>query len=102
MASNSKTNTVKNIDNLVLETVLNVVDSTSKGVWTGTMTNLSKSLVKFTALSKQERNSLPKSPSALRVVLNRVVNRLRARSVSVKFGRANDAMRTRFVKLEVR
>ena len=73
----------KNVENLenVLNGVLTVLDEYE--VWTGTMTDLNKELVRN--LGRQVK--LPKSPSALRVALNRVVNRLRSRGISVKFGR---------------
>lgn len=64
--------------------------------WSGTMTDLRNQLVR-TAGKVQARN-LPQSASALRVVLNRVVNRVRARGVSMKFIRSPDYNRTRLVR----
>ena len=92
MTYNSKTISV---DNLVLEGVLKVLDRNNSS-WTGTMTELNSSLVKV--LGKRQGSELPGSPSALRIVLNRVVNRLRSRRVSVKCVRLNDHVRTRYVK----
>lgn len=87
----SKTNSV---DNLVLESVLQFTEKNTS--WEGTMTELRTYLVKM--LGKKQSASLPGSASALRVVLNRIVNRLRNRKVSVKFVRLNDHVRTRYVR----
>ena len=87
----SKTNLV---DNLVLNGVLKVLNKDNSS-WIGTMTELNKALAK--AVGNQSKH-LPGSPSALRIVLNRVVNRLRNRKVSVKFARTNDHVRTRYVR----
>lgn len=92
MTYNSKT---VSVDNLVLEGVLKVLNKDNSS-WIGTMTELNMTLVKV--LGKKQAFNLPGSPSALRVVLNRVVNRLRNRKVSVKFARTNDHVRTRYVR----
>lgn len=97
MTSNSKASTrriteTNSIDDTVLNSVLNVVGNQ---VWLGTMTELK------TALSKnlgRNRSILPGSPGALRVVINRVVNRLRSRKISVRFLRTTDHARTRLVR----
>lgn len=91
MTYNSKQNTVNEV---VLNGILQILDRNS-GSWNGTMTQLSSSLVKY--LGKSSANVLPGSPSALRVTVNRVVNRLRHRGVSVKFTRTPGYMRTRLV-----
>lgn len=97
MASNSKTNTVKNdVHEVVLNGVLKVVNNHKESTWSGTMTDLSSALGRV--LSTKEVTVLPGSPGALRVVLNRVVNRLRNRKVGVKFVRTTDHTRTRLVK----
>lgn len=98
MASRSKTNVqVNSVESVVFNGVMSVVSGVRKGrSWTGTMTDLQSALV--SELSRKESSVLPGSPSALRVVLNRVVNRLRNRSVSVKFGRTTDHTRTRYVR----
>ena len=98
MASRSKTNVqVNSVESVVFNGVMSVVSGVRKGrSWTGTMTDLQSALV--SQLSRKESSVLPGSPSALRVVLNRVVNRLRNRSVSVKFGRTTDHTRTRYVR----
>lgn len=97
MASNSKTNTrripvTSSIDDTVMTSILTVVGSKA---WMGTMTELK------TALSRvlgRRRSVLPGSPGALRVVINRVVNRLRNRRISVRFLRTTDHARTRLVR----
>lgn len=98
MVYNSKTNVqVNSVEDVVFNGVMSVLSNIKKGSsWIGTMTALDAELI--TRLSKKESQMLPASPSALRVVLNRVVNRLRNRSISVKFGRTTDNTRTRFVK----
>jgi hypothetical protein len=102
MASNSKkvvrrTTTETNVENVVYNGVVSVVKSVRKGnAWTGTMTDLNSALI--TVLGRKNSNILPGSPSALRVVLNRVISRLRNNKVSVKFGRTTDHSRTRYVK----
>lgn len=93
MVSNSKQ---VNVDDVVLNSVLEVLRKHSATTWVGTMTELSAALTRVVGKSKS--STLPGSPSALRVVLNRVVNRLRTRKVSVKFARTNDHTRTRYVK----
>lgn len=83
-------------DEVVMNGVLAMASRGSAAPWIGTMTQLNEVLAKM--LGKRDRKLLPKSSSALRVALNRVVNRLRNRKISVKFGRTTDHTRTRFVK----
>jgi hypothetical protein len=64
--------------------------------WQGTMTDLMTGLNEV--LNTSDRASLPRSPAALRMVVNKVINRLRNSGLSVRFGRATDRNRTRFVK----
>jgi hypothetical protein len=90
MAYNSNKNET---DNTVLTNVLSVISKSKNHTWTGTMTDLQVAMCK-----KSVNGNLPKSASSLRMVLNRIINRLRSRGVSVKFGRTPDAMRTRFVE----
>jgi hypothetical protein len=90
---NVRKNNKQNVENAILEGVLTVLDSRNN-IWLGTMTTLNKELVR----SLGKKTVLPRSPSALRIVLNRVANRLRVRGVSVKFGRTNDHTRTRYVR----
>lgn len=97
MTSNGKTISV---DNLVLEGILRSLETSPQ--WRGTMTELDSLLTKVYNRSQTKINNLPGSPSALRVVINRIANRLRARGISVRFGRANDRVRTRFVKFASR
>jgi uncharacterized protein len=86
MVSNSKSETINEV---VVKGISSMVKKNQ--TWTGTMTYLGKELSKNSTV-------LPGSPSALRVVLNRVVNRLRTRGISVKFIRTPDKMRTRQVR----
>jgi hypothetical protein len=90
MASNSKNKT----DEVVINGIVSLLKKERN--WIGTMTDLTRSIRSFS--SHQERTMLPGSPSALRVVVNRVVNCLRIRGVSVRFNRTTDKMRTRQVK----
>lgn len=82
-----------NVDEIVFNGVTNLLNNNS---WTGTMTDLKTCLNK--RLNKEQRTLLPGSPGALRVVLNRVINRIRNKGISVKFARTNDHARTRYVK----
>ena len=95
MASNNANN-INSIDEIVLNGVLKMIDKKSE--WTGTMTQLNSQLSKQMGKSA----TLPGSPSALRVVLNRVVNRLRARKVSVNFHRTTDHQRKRVVEFRTK
>lgn len=85
-----------NVNEIVFRGINSIIERQSGSNWTGTMTNLATALNRV--LSKRQRNLLPGSPSALRVVINRVANRLRNRGIGVKFGRTTDYARTRFVK----
>lgn len=86
-----------NVETVVLNGVASMMRSVKRGRnWTGTMTELNSNLV--SVLGRRTSRLLPGSPSALRVVLNRVVNRLRNNGVGVKFGRTTDHTRTRFVR----
>jgi len=92
----NKNSTVTSVETVVLNGVSQVLRSVRKGrPWTGTMTELNSALV--SVLGRRAAASLPGSPSALRVVLNRVVRRLRSNGVSVRFGRTTDHARTRYV-----
>ena len=79
------------VDNLVLNRVLRELDNSE---FFGTMSSLRTRIVRI--CSKNQRTTLPQSPAALRVVLNRIANRLRSRGVSVSFGRTAT---TRFATL---
>lgn len=97
MVSSSKKSPQKlSSDELVLRGIKTVVENHSDGIWIGTMSALITSLNRV--LSKKQRTLLPGSPGALRVVLNRVVNRIRSRGIGVRFGRTTDHARTRFVR----
>jgi hypothetical protein len=104
MASNSKTNNRKstakiNVDDIVLNSVLTMLKS-GPNTWIGTMTEVSNNIGPITSMTvgKKARMYLPGSPAALRVVLNRIAQRLRSRGIGVKFGRTTDHTRTRFVR----
>ena len=92
----SKTN-VNNVNDVIFRGVLSVVERHSAGHWNGTMTELNTTLNRV--LSKKQRTMLPGSPGALRMVINKITNRLRNKGMSVRFGRTKDHMRTRFVRL---
>jgi hypothetical protein len=85
-----------NVDDVVFNSVLSFLDRQNVHSWTGTMTELNSGLVRVSG--RKISSVLPGSPSALRVVLNRVVNRLRNRKVGVRFGRTTDHTRTRYVR----
>ena len=87
---------VSNTEEIVLRGIISVMERQTETVWTGTMTNLTSALNRV--LSKHQRTILPNSPSALRSVINRMVNRLRSRGIGVRFGRSTDHTRTRYVK----
>lgn len=94
MTSNSKTISV---DNLVLNGILKGIENATE--WHGTMTDLDTLLVKAYSRNGTKLSALPGSPSALRVVVNRITNRLRSRGISVRFARSTNRTRTRYVKL---
>ena len=94
--SNRRNVVVNDVDTVVVNSVLEVTKKSGKSVWVGTMTELNSALV--SVLGRKNSNVLPRSPAALRVVLNRVVNRLRNRSIGVRFIRSSDHSRTRYVR----
>lgn len=101
MPSRSKSTSVRgttqiNVDDVVLSGILTVLVRSNVRGWSGTMTDLQVALVRV--LGKRRSQALPGSPGALRVVVNRVVNRLRTRGISVRFTRTPDHARTRFVR----
>lgn len=101
MPSRSKSTTRRttvqpSVNDAVLTGVLTVLDRSNVRSWSGTMTELQIALVKV--LGKKRSTVLPGSPGALRTVVNRVVNRLRTRGISVRFTRTPDHARTRFVR----
>jgi hypothetical protein len=87
-----------NLEDTILDSVLTIIRKNDK-IWIGTMTALSEAIER---LNKNNAKKLPASPSSLRVVLNRVANRLRNRKVSVRFGRTTDHTRTRYVRFSSR
>jgi len=94
MASNNREN--DQVSDSILAGVLALLNRRTSGEWVGTMSELDNSLVRV--LGKKIPENWPRSPSALRVALNKAVNRLRVRKVTVRFGRTSDHMRTRYVK----
>lgn len=99
MTSNSKTNVRKNNDDLVLNSILTMLNASTK-VWIGTMTEVNANIgpITSTLMGRSARKNLPGSPAALRVVLNRIAPRLRSRGIGVKFLRSTDHTRTRLVR----
>jgi hypothetical protein len=85
-------------EELVLNSVLNFINMNPE--WVGTMTTLRTKLTRM--LGKNLSENLPKSPAALRMTLNKIVNRLRVRRVSVKFGRTHDHAGVKYVKFLAR
>lgn len=84
------------VSEIVFRGVISVIKTQSGSRWTGTMTNLTTALNRV--LSRRQRTILPGSPSALRVVVNKVANRLRSRGIGVRFNRSTDHARTRYVR----
>jgi uncharacterized protein len=84
------------VNEVIIRGVTSIMQAQSGSRWTGTMTNLTTALNRV--LSQRQRTLLPGSPSALRVVINKVANRLRSRGIGVRFGRTTDHARTRFVR----
>lgn len=97
MAYNNREN--NQISDSILTGVLALLNRRTSGEWVGTMSELDNSLVRV--LGKKVPENWPASPSALRVALNKTVNRLRVRKVAVRFSRASDHTRTRYVKLAI-
>ena len=88
--------TINEVNEIVFRGIISIMEGQSGSNWTGTMTNLTTALNRVS--SKRQRTLLPGSPGALRVVINRVVNRLRNRGIGVRFGRTTDHARTRYVR----
>jgi len=98
MTSNDREN--DQVSDSILTGVLTLLNRRTSGEWVGTMSELDNSLTRI--LGKKVPNNWPASPSALRVALNKAVNRLRVRKVAVRFGRTSDHTRTRYVKFIAR
>jgi len=101
MALKSKRNVRRNtmindVESVVFRGINSIVGRHTMSTWIGTMSELTTALNRV--LSKKQRTILPRSPGALRVVINRVANRIRSRGIGVRFGRTTDHARTRFVK----
>lgn len=97
----AKTQTVnmnEDVSEVLFSSIFSVVKDRSE--WMGTMTDLNTTLTKKIG-AKNVPETWPGSPSALRVALNKVVNRIRNKGVSVKFVRTPDHTRTRLVVLKM-
>jgi len=86
---------VNQVDNLVLSKTLRTMENNHSS-FVGTMTSLKAKINRI--CSKGQRTALPKSPAALRVVVNRIANRLRSRGVSLFFRRTAQARLASFLK----
>lgn len=97
-----QTKNSKNIDNIVLNAVVSFVESkkTKTSEMTYTMTQLNNAIIK--TIGKKTVEQWPGSPAALRVVLNRLVNKLRARKVSLSFSKTAGSNSKRVVKVASR
>jgi hypothetical protein len=94
MVSKSTTKS-KEIQDILFTSVTKMLRKKSKFV--GTMTDLNLVVARMQGIN----GTLVSTPSALRVVLNKVVNRLRNAGVSVRFTRSTDKARSRLVKFSV-
>lgn len=93
MATNNR---VSIVDDVIFRGINSIVERQAEGTWIGTMSELNTALNRV--LSKKQRTLLPGSPGALRVVINRLANRIRNRGIGVRFGRTTDHSRTRYVR----
>ena len=96
MTMTSKNTDRNNVEEIVLRGITTITGRQDASLWTGTMTSLTRALNRV--LSKHQRTLLPSNPAILRRVVNRVVNRIRNRGIGVRFGRATNHNRTRFVR----
>lgn len=85
-------------ENTLVNSVISMLKRRSTP-WTGTITELNSIIVK--SVGKNVREVWPRSPSALRVMLNKVVNRIRNAGVSIRFTRSADHNRTRLVSFKM-
>src|ERR1700722_13158908 len=92
---NNTNQTTTDFDTLLVSNIVSMVNR-EHNKWIGTMTQLGTTLTSL--MGRKNAKQMPGSPSALRVALNRVLPRIRARGVSVKFARMNDDIRTRYVQ----
>ncbi len=97
MVSNKTNRRVRNDVSDVLFTSVKRMVSRRATPWVGTMTDLNSAVARV----QGTKETLVKSPYALRLVLNKVVNRLRNAGVSVRFLRSTSKNRTRLVKFSV-
>lgn len=95
MTYNQEEMTVNQVENTLVNGVVSVVRRRTTP-WVGTITELNSVLVKKFGTVE----NWPRSASALRVSLNKVVNRIRSRGVSIQFVRDTNKERTRLVVLQ--
>lgn len=76
---------IQNINDAIMNSVLDLVNSQQE--WTGTMTDLAAKIKN--KIPKDFKSEFPKTPQTLRVSVNKIVSRLRARGVSVKFNKSH-------------
>jgi hypothetical protein len=95
MTYNQEEMTVNQVENTLVNGVVSVV-SRRTTPWVGTITELNNVLVKKFGTVE----NWPRSASALRVSLNKVVNRIRNKGVSIRFMRSTDHNRTRLVVIQ--
>lgn len=100
MVLNSKANNVRGTVSNALLNGVKIIVGRRTTPWVGTMTELNDAVVN--ALRGKIPSNWPGSPSALRVALNRVIRRVRAEGVSVRFTRSTDHTRTRLVEFSSR
>ncbi len=80
---------VVSVDDVVVNGVVAVMDNSFEQTWKGSMSELGVFL-NHALRSTEDVRDLPRSPSALRVALNRVADRLRSRGIGVQFGRNHE------------
>lgn len=85
-------NKVNNVSDAIFSGVKTMMNRRSTP-WVGTVSELGETLQ-----NRMTFSAWPGSPSAFRVQLNKVVNRLRNAGIRVVFSRANDRKRTRLVE----
>lgn len=101
MASIKQVKSVKNnVSELIVSGVISILNRRTSKSWTGTMTQLDETLHR--TLRGKADDVLPGSPSALRIAINKTVRKLSKNNIKVKFSRATDRNRTRYVEFVVR
>jgi hypothetical protein len=88
----------KAVDDMVLNAVVSYLSNVSEVK--NTITNITKAMI--SNMPNKERKMFPTHPATVRVILNRITNRLRSRGITIQFSRGSDSMRTRFCILKMR